>query len=49
MVEVSETYQRLFSSEKISMYPQLDNEMHFRLDEITKIKDYFIVEIRERG
>ena len=35
-------------NEKIHMYPQLDNEMHYRLNEISRIKDYFIAEICER-
>ena len=30
------------------MYPQLDNVKPFRLDEINRIKDYFIVEIFDR-
>ena len=30
------------------MYPQLDNEMQHRLNEINRIKGYFIAEIRKR-
>ena len=29
----------------VSVYSQLDNAMHFRLDEINTIKDYFITEV----
>ena len=32
----------------INMYPQLDNSMQFRLDNINELKDYFIVEIYKR-
>ena len=31
-----------------NMYPQLKNGMQFRLNKIDKLKDYFIVELRER-
>ena len=33
---------------KINMYPQLDNGMQFRLNEINRIKDYSIAVIHER-
>lgn len=33
---------------KINMHPQLDSRMHFRLNEINSIKDYFIVWIYKR-
>ena len=31
-----------------SMYPNLSDPTHFRLNKINEIKDYFIAEIRER-
>ena len=30
------------------MYPELDNAMQFRLDDIHEIKDHFIVEVHDR-
>ena len=30
------------------MYPELDNAMQFRLDDIHEIKDYFIAEVHDR-
>ena len=32
----------------VNIYPQLDNLMQFKIDEINKIKDYFIAEIHKR-
>ena len=31
-----------------NMYPNLSNDQQFRLNKVNEIKDYFIVEIRER-
>ena len=40
--------QEKFNNRKINMYPQLDNEIQIKLDEINEIKDYFIAEISKR-
>ena len=34
--------------EATNMYPNLNDQQQFRLNEINEIKDYFIAEIRER-
>ena len=34
--------------EASSMYPNLNDQQQFRLNKINEVKDYFIVEIRER-
>ena len=31
-----------------NMYPNISNDQQFRLNKINEIKDYFIIEIRER-
>ena len=31
-----------------NIYPNISNDQQFRLNKINEIKDYFIVEIRER-
>ena len=36
------------SYETRSIYPSLNDQQHFRLNKINKIKDYFVAEIRER-
>ena len=34
--------------EKSNIYPNLNDQQHFRLNKINEIKDYFVAEIKER-
>ena len=40
--------EKLINNGKTNMYSQLDNGMQFRIDEINKVKVYFIAKICER-
>ena len=36
------------STETPNIYPNLNDQQHFRLNKINEIKDYFVTEIKQR-
>lgn len=48
MIETTNKWQGQFNEGKISMYPQSDNAMQFRLNEPYIEKDYYIAEVCKR-